>query len=435
MLKWLSEVWDRLTTGFWFIPSMMATGAVALAFASVQLDQSTPSELATKVPWLYGGGPEGAAGVLTAIAGSMITIIGLVCSLTLVVLSLASSQFGPRLLRNFIRDRITQVVLGTFFAAFLYCLFVLRTIRRGDAEFVPHISVTLGVLFAVAGLAVLIFFVHHMAMSIQADTLVARVSDELTSTINRLYPERIGDGADADVPLPEGASGTVGADEDGYAQAVDAEAVMAAASEHDVVIELLHRPGNYVLLGAPVARVWPAERVSDELAQAVNDAIERGPARTPHQDVEFVINQLVEIALRALSPGINDPFTAVTCIDRLASGLAKLAKRQTPSKYRKDADGRLRVVAHPVHFTNALDAAFNQIRQFARNSAAIMIRLLEVIADLGTVVARADDRAALRRHTEMIARAAHDSLSEPNDKQDVDERVAEIAAALGGGKV
>ena len=432
MLTWLSQVWDRLTTGFWFVPSMMAAGAVALSFATVYLDESIPLELAQKIAWIYGGGPQGAAGVLTAIAGSMITIVGLVCSLTLVVLSLTSSQFGPRLLRNFIRDRVTQVVLGTFFAAFLYCLFVLRTIRRTDgSEFVPHISVTIGVLFAVAGLAVLIFFVHHMATSIQADTLIARVSDELTSTINRLYPEGVGEGDGPDVPPPDGASGLVSADEDGYAQAVDAEAVMAAAREHDVVIELLHRPGHYVLMGAPVARVWPAGRVSDALTKAVNDAIDRGPARTPHQDVEFVINQLVEIALRALSPGINDPFTAVTCIDRLASGLARLAKRTPPSMYRTDADGRLRVIAHAVRFPNAMDAAFNQIRQFARNSAAILIRLLEVIADLATVVARPDDRAALRRHAEMIARAAHDALPEPNDQRDVDERVAELAKVLG----
>ena len=432
MADWLRNLWDRLTNGFWFVPSMMALASVVLAFASVRFDETISPKLASKISWIYSGGPEGASGVLSSIAGSMITVVGLVCSLTLVVLSLASSQFGPRLLRNFIRDRVTQVVMGTFFSAFLYCLFVLRTIRRGDAEFVPHISVTIGVLFAVAGLVMLIYFVHHIATSIQADTLVARVSADLTATIDRLYPQCIGETKEPDPLPPTGASGLIPADEDGYARAVDADDVLAAAIKYDVVIELIHRPGHYVLTGAPAARVWPAGHVSDELARAVNDAIARGPARTPHQDVEFVINQLVEIALRALSPGINDPFTAITCIDRLASGVAHLARRPLPSKYRCDDDGKLRVIAHPVYFPDAVDAAFNQIRQCARTNAAVLIRLLEVIADLASVVNSPDDRAALRRHAEMIARAAADALPEENDRKDVDERVADIAMALGG---
>lgn len=429
----LHEVWDRLNTGYWFVPTVMGLASVALAFGTVALDQATSAAVVRELWWVYRGGPEGAAGVLTAIAGSMITVLGLVFSLTLVALTLASSQFGPRLLRNFMRDRVTQFVMGTFLATFLYCLFVLRTIRRGEGtEFVPHISVTLGVLFSVAGLVMLVYFVHHIATSIQADTLVARVAADLAVAIDRLYPDEIGAATPVPDPAPPvGPAAPVAASADGYVQMVAPERVLAAAVRCDVVVELLHRPGHYVLTGAPVARVWPADRLTDELAREIDRAVVRGPVRTPNQDIEFVFNQLVEVALRALSPGINDPFTAITCIDRLGSGLARLARRKPPSPLRAGDDGRLRVIAHPVLFANALDAALNQVRQFGRGSAAILIRLLEVVTDLMSSVRSSEDRAALHRHTEMIARAAHDSLPEENDRRDVDARVAEIAAALG----
>src|SRR5665811_2008020 len=181
--------WESLRSGFWFLPSLMAAGAVGLAFGTVALDQAVPDKWLQNVGWVYAGGAEGASAVLQTIAGSMITIAGVVFSLTLVALSLASSQFGPGLLRNFMRDTATQLVLGTFVATFLYCLLVLRTIRRAtDATFVPHLSVTIGVLFAIASLWVLIFFIHHVAVSIQADQLVARLGKELLESIDRLYP-------------------------------------------------------------------------------------------------------------------------------------------------------------------------------------------------------------------------------------------------------
>jgi uncharacterized membrane protein len=427
-----SEIWDWLNTSYWFVPSVMAAGALGLAFAAVALDEAAPVGAIRQLNWVYRGGPEGAAGVLTAIAGSMITIAGLVFSLTLVTLSLASSQFGPRLLRNFIRDRLTQVVMGTFLGVFLYCLFVLRTIRRADgSEFVPHVSVTLGVVFAVASLVVLIYFIHHLATSIQADTLVARVSEELAAAITRLYPDEIGTVPPRPAPpLPAGEGAAVPCDGDGYIQAVEADAILRIAVENDLVVRLDRRPGHYVLAGLPVARVWPPERATAEVTRAVAATFIRGPVRTPTQDAEFIVNQLVEVAVRALSPGINDPFTAITCIDRLASGLARVARREVPSPLRLGDDGRLRVIAEPVTFPALLDAAFNQIRQYGRTSAAVLIRLLEVIADLTAVATRASDRAALARHTQMVARAAHDGLTEGNDRRDVEERVAAIARSL-----
>ena len=194
MTLMLRKYWDRLRSSFWFLPAIMACGAVLLAHGTVALDETGAVRGGVEVPsWVYSGGAQGASTLLGAIAGSMITIAGVVFSMTLVALSIASSQLGPRLLQGFMRDATNQVVLGTFVSTFLYCLLVLRTIRREiEVAFVPHMSVTLGVLLAVASVAVLIYFIHHVSVSIQADEVIARVCRELFDGIDRLFPARVG---------------------------------------------------------------------------------------------------------------------------------------------------------------------------------------------------------------------------------------------------
>ncbi|MGE0040783.1 MAG: DUF2254 domain-containing protein [Vicinamibacterales bacterium] len=437
----LLKYWDRLRSSFWFLPALMAAGAVALALATVRIDEGVTGDLPAALGWAYSGGAEGASAVLSTIAGSMTTIAGVVFSMTLVALSLASSQFGPRLLRNFMRDTTNQVVLGTFVATFLYCLLVLRTILRGgDGDFVPHLSVTLAVVFAAVSLWVLIYFIHHVSVSIQADEIVARVGTELASGIDTLFPERLGEGVPAgdDAPetsLPAGfeqESTAIPAQGDGYLQFLDAEALMTLAEAEDLVFRVERRPGHYVIAGRGLVRAWPAERVTDDLRTRVNAAFVLGSQRTPGQDLEFEINQLVEIAVRALSPGVNDPFTAVTCIDRLGSALCRLAARDMPSPRRRDRQGRLRVVAPAVTFAAITDAAFNQIRQYSRSSAAVTVRLLETIAVVAEVATRPADREALRRHAMMVARGAREGLPDEDDRRAVDARHRDVTRALEG---
>ncbi len=320
---------DRLRTSFWFLPAVMAAGTMVLAFVTVSLDKQMTDWLTFNWGLTFNGGAEGASSLLGVIAGSMITIAGVVFSMTLVALSLASSQLGPRLLRNFMSDTPTQVVLGTFVATFLYCLLVLRTIRRAEEVlFVPHLSVTLGVLLAVVSVGVLIYFIHHVSVSIQANEIVARVGAELIQGMERLFPENIGRGASQILAEPPGAgfldtfsreARPIGAAGDGYLQFVDGDALMALAREEDVVIRLERRPGHYVVAARPLAMVWPGNRVTDELINRINSVIALGNQRTFGQDTEFAVNQLVEIAIRALSPGVNDPFTAMTCVDHLGS--------------------------------------------------------------------------------------------------------------------
>lgn len=427
----LLRYWDHLRSSLWFLPSLMAATAVALAFGSVALDESVADQWLKNQAWAYTGGAEGASAVLGTVAGSMITIAGVVFSLTLVALSLASSQFGPRLLRNFMRDTANQVVLGTFVGTFLYCLLVLRTIRRGDeVAFVPHLSVTFGVVFAIASLGVLIYFIHHVSVSIQADEIVARVGTELVHGIDRLCPEPDQDGhgaprepSDADLPRAfDREADPVGASADGYVQLIDLEALVALGADTDALIRVERRPGQYAVRGSPLAMVWPRDRITERLVARLNDAFVLGTQRTPAQDIEFSVDQLVEIAARALSPGVNDPFTAMSCVDRLGSALCRLAQQELPSPYYRDGEGRLRLVTHPITFPGMVDAAFNQIRQYARSNTAVTLRLLEMLAVIAGATRRPEQQAALQRHAEMIVRGAREGLLEAQDRQEVDTR-------------
>ncbi|MBN2079261.1 MAG: DUF2254 domain-containing protein [Spirochaetes bacterium] len=426
------KAWDRIRSSFWFLPAVMAGGAMVLAFVTVALDAPLTDWLALNWGLTFTGGAEGASALLGAIAGSMITIAGVVFSMTLVALSLASSQLGPRLLRNFMRDTQTQMVLGTFVATFLYCLLVLRTIRRAEeVVFVPHLSVTLGVLLAVLSVGVLIFFIHHVSISIQANEIVARVGTELIEGIERLFPENIGRGAPRIPTEPpdvdfldtfDREARSIESAGDGYLQFVDGEALMSLAMQEDFVIRLVRRPGHYVVATRPLALVWPGNRVTDQLMERINSAFVLGSQRTSGQDIEFAVNQLVEIAIRALSPGVNDPFTAMTCVDHLGSALCRLAQRDMPSSYRHDSQDQLRVITPVFTFPDVTDAAFNQIRQYGRSSTAVTIRLLETITVIAGSVHRSEDRVALLRHARMIARGAAGGLPEDEDRQEVEER-------------
>lgn len=433
--------WDALRSSFWFLPALMAVGAVVLAFATVAADETSPvRDWLLERRWTYTGGAEGASLVLSTIAGSMITIAGVVFSMTLVALSLASSQLGPRLLRNFMRDTANQVVLGTFIACFVYCLLVLRTIRLDEEmAFVPHLSVTVAVAFALTSLGVLIHFIHHVSVSIQADDVIARVAAELFEGIDRQFAmPRAGDAPRGTRTLAgegwpvafDAEAATVPADADGYLQFVDTDALLALAAKHDVLIRLERRPGQYAVKGAPLMSAWPAGKVTDALATQANAFVNLGPERTAAQDIEFAIHQLVEIAVRALSPGINDPFTAITCVDRLGSGLFRISQREMPSPWRYDDGGRLRVVVPAVTFAGITDAAFHQIRQYSRTSAAVTLRTLETIAMVATAARRPEDREALLRHADMVVRGAREALSEQSDRADAEARYRDVLRAL-----
>ena len=435
----LANFWESLRTSYWFVPTLMTAGSIGLSFVSVHCDEQVSIKWVRAVGWIWAGSPEGARQVLSTIAGSMITVAGVTFSITIVALTLASSQFGPRLLRSFVRDFGNQVVLGTFVSTFVYCLLVLRTVRGGEAaEFVPYLSVTLGVAFALTSLGVLIYFIHHVANAIQAEHLIASVAHELRDAIGHMFPEKLGEPGPKGPEAPEQAPVEIEAEGDlieagqsGYVQTIDHEELMAIARAEDLVLELLRIPGRFVIEGRALVRVWPPDRVSGDLADRIRGAFILGRRRTPTQDPEYAVHNLVEIGVRALSPGINDPFSAMTCLDWLGAALSEMAGRKIPSRYRNDDQGRLRVIADGATFSEMADAAFNQIRQYGRNSVSVLLRLLDTIAAVSEHVRREEDLTYLRKHADKVIRDARETLINELDLREVEERHAATSRALG----
>lgn len=412
-------VWDRLRTSFWFLPSAMASIAVALSFAFVQVDTSLDSEAIRRLGGLYGFGPEGARAVLSAIASSMITVAGLTFSITMLTLQLASSQFGPRLLRSFMSDRGNQLVLGTFTSTFLYCLLVLRTVRGTEgSSFVPHLSVAFGVGLATLSLAVLIYFIHHVASSIRIENVLADLAAETRAAIDRLYPEQLGGELAARdtgrtyrsiVEELDSNARLIRAEGSGYVQRADEDALMRIATESDLVLRVAARPGRFIIESDPVLSAAPRERVSDETAAALRGTLVIGPDRTPTQDLEFSLRRIVEIAQRALSPGINDPTTALYCIDRLGEALCRLAQRETPSPVRADPQRRARVVTSVSTLEDLARPAIAAIARYGIEDADVIRRLIEMIEAVCRN-AGPGAREVLSDLGESIQRASRDRL-------------------------
>jgi uncharacterized membrane protein len=446
MFQRLRTIAESIRSSLWFWPVLMTSTAVALAQGAILLDQSgwigRQQHLARVTDafgatWLFGAGADGARSLLATIAGSMITIAATVFSITIVALSLAAGQLGPRLLRTFMRDRGTQLSLGMFIATFAFCIVVLGVVNSsGAASFVPKVSVTAALALSLTSLGVLIYFIHHVATTIQAPEVIAVVGDELEHAIEELFPQQVGAGVpdDAQARTPPVMTGTAGAEvracASGYVQHIDAEALVELATQADTVIGLERRPGDHVIAGTVIARIWPQAKCTDTLCVQVHATMDVGAVRTPVQDVQFLINQLVEIAQRALSPGINDPSTAEACIDRLGVALGQLAQRRTPSPVRFDASGEPRlVVARADTFKSLLDATFDPIRNYSGGCLQVSVRLAQLLSELAQLVAGDEQRQALLEQALMIQRGAQD-LHEIRDRQRVEDACRRAVSAL-----
>ena len=412
---------DTLGSSYWFLPSLMTLAAIVFSFLMVRVDQQG------ELPWLRNLGfvflnqPDGARSLLSTVAGSLIGVAGTTFSITLAVLTLTSSQFGPRLLNTFMRDKGNQVVLGTFVATSLYCLLVLRTVRDASETagpaFVPHLAVTVAVLLTVLSLAVFIYFIHHTANSIQVATILARIADDLERLIQKLYP---------DTPahekillekyppaLPEVLEATIlKADRSDYLQAVDERGLLAFAEKHQVLVKSLHLPGTFVIEGRPVAYLWAAEELEEKAAERLRTNFTFGSRRTPVQDLNFVFDQLTEVALRALSPGINDPITAMRCVDRISQGLSQLAARKQPSALRYDEEGKLRLVLPEFDMEALVANTLGAIRRFSGDNLLVALHLLGTVEVLLEVSEHTTLQRALLREAQLVCETARPILIE-----------------------
>lgn len=437
----LRAFWEYLRSTYWAVPSAMAATAAALALAMARLDDALTAAHLDRLTWVYGGGPDGARAVLSTIAGSMITVAGVTFSITIVALTLASQQFGPRLLRSFLRDTGNQVVLGTFVSTFLYCLLVLRTIRGTDAQrFVPHLAVTLGVVLAMVSLGVLIFFIHHVATSIQASRIIAKVAADLGATASRLFPDRfdaIGPEPDEDdaaalfASMAKGERRAVRATAAGYVQAVDLDGLVSLARDQDAVLRLHVRPGSFVREGHDVITVSSLSFAADWSGDAFRRAVFVGAERTGTQDVEFFIHQLVEMAVRALSPGINDPATARACLDRLEQALCDLATRRFPRAVRYDQDHMLRLVAAPVGFRALVDSALAEVGRYGASSVSVTSRLLEAIGSVAACVVTDARRRPLSDQATAVVERSRTQPMATADRDRLEQQYQAVLTTLG----
>ncbi len=432
----LRKLLHDLSETFWLIPFALVTlGAVgAVLLVGLDRDGVVPRGLIQSA-WLYNGGGTGARTLLGAVASSTIGVAGTVFSITIAALSLAAGQMGPRLLRNFTRDRGNQVTLGVFLGTFAYALMVLRSVRSHDeGDFVPHLALSVGLLLALVSVATLVFFVGHMAGRINVDTVIDLVSQDVHDALHRLTPDDpppdpppVAFWQDA-VPVTDGRRG--------YLQQLDDEGLADWAAEHGVAIRLLARAGDYIFPGAPIAAITPAAEgaaitpapegaaitpAAAGAAAAVRDATALGRQRISAADLEASVRQLVEVAVRALSPGINDPHTAISVLDQLGAVLCELAPLYLPNGVTV-RDGRVVLVVRPITYDGLTDAMFHLIRQNGARSVAVLIRLLEVLTAVLTCERNPSRVQTLQRHADLVLADAETTLTNRGDLTDIRRR-------------
>ncbi len=419
--SWLT----RLDEAFWLLPMAMTIAGIAGAVLMVGVDRGgwVPPWLLESA-WVYNGSGTGARTLLGAVAASTIGVAGTVFSITIAALSLAAGQMGPRLLRNFTRDRGVQVTLGAFLGTFSYALMVLRTVRTAEeGAFTPSLSLTVSLALAFVCVALLIYFVGHMAGRINVDTVIDLVSDDMHDAMQRIAVDAPGEPPPLDA-FWAGASPVVDR-RHGYLQEIDADRLANWAAEQGVAIRLLVRPGDYVFPGAPIAVVTRPMTGIDAVIRTVTAL---GDTRVSSDDIEFAIRQLVEVAVRALSPGINDPHTAISVLDRLGSALCELVPKWLPSGVHL-RHGRAALVTPAVDYDGLADAMFHMIRQNAGGSVAVLARIVEVLGAVASCEVDPVRIAALSRHADLVLDDARRSVKNPSDLADLRDRHAAFAAA------
>jgi uncharacterized membrane protein len=433
--------WEALRTTFWLVPAILVAVAALVFVLTFEIDLSAYHHHLSLPFWVRMGSADASRQVLIAIAAAVITVVGVVFSITILALTLASQQFGPRMMRNFIRDLGNQVTLGIFVATFVYSVLVLGSIASDPrGKFVPHLSTTVAEALLLVDLAILIYFIHHIAKSIQLPEVIAGIARDLMRSVDAEFPDvRLRESRPALISsgrsVPEllqvidDRGAAVPATTSGYLQFVGYAQLVDIATKTDAVIRLDHRPGHFLVEGRTLATVWPrgaAKHVGQELAKAHVT----GPHRTLMQDPVFAIDQLVEIAIRALSPAVNDTFTALTCIDWLSAGLSRISSRTLEEGVYRDRYGRVRLIESDPSYARMVNRAFDKVRQASRGMPAVLIRLIDSLYSIAQEATSAEQRQTLARQAKMILLNAEESVPDPNDREDIRVRYQRLHREL-----
>jgi uncharacterized membrane protein len=428
-----------MRTTFWVVPTLLVVVAGVLFAITFEIDLAAYHHHLSLPWWVRTGSADAGRQVLIAIAAAIITTVGVVFSVTILALTLASQQFGPRMMRNFVRDLGNQMTLGVFVATFVYSVLALGSITSlPGGDFVPHLSITVAEALLLVDLAVLIYFIHHIAKSIQLPEVIAGIARDLGKAIDAEFPEHHS-GSDGDAGgssamskeleqrlMERGAEVT--AKQSGYLQFVGYGQLVEIAEDLDVVVRLAHRPGHFIVANRPLATVWPAG-AAGQVAAALEKAHVSGPHRTLTQDPVFAIDQLVEIAIRALSAAVNDTFTALTCIDWLSAGLSEISARVLDEGVYRGRSGKVRLIEFDPSYDRMVNRTFDKVRQAARGMPAVIIRMIDALAHIAENTTNDRQRAVLLRQGEMILRGAEDEVPEPNDLVDIHGRFDRLVQA------
>lgn len=426
--QWL----DWFETSYWFVPVIAGVIAVVLARLMLWLDFVIPDEVLAKGVMIYSGSPSETRSSLVGIAGSILGTAGIVFSLLTLPMSVAASQFGSRLLRVYLRDRTTQFILGAFTGAFVYCLVAALSIPPTSVDAnTPQLTMTFAILLTFISFFGLIALIHHMGVSLEAPNVVAAASEELQSVVHSTWsPDTARKVIDQLIPSERGAEHLskdghpIRATRLGYIQAVDPEIILPLAIKYDLVIHLVSKPGSFVQEGEVVALVYPPKSVTPLIAQNIRDCYLLGNLRTPAQDIEYAVNQLVEIALRAMSAAINDPFTAMTCLDHLGAGLALyVTQRTTLADF---SDYQSRIILTPITLGELLDSAFNMLRRVSRESPDVLLAIINTLDVIGQACRKEDERAQIVRHIELVKVEGNLSAAGVWDKERMNRRSSKL---------
>ncbi len=415
-----SYKWEKLRANLWLLPALMMLLTVGLFCVTMAIDQNLDYKWKTNLFSIWKGGAIGSIRTLSTIAGSMITITGVVFSITLVSISLTASQFGSKILRNFVRDRSTQIVLGTFISTSIYCLLVLKTMQTQDQAFVPDVSIAVSVALAFTSLCLLIYYIHHLSQILQASEIISRVGKELISLIQcSLFPYEAIKKEPVKKPLINHSSQGIVSETYGFLQIIDYDRLMKLGKENQLTIMLHFRPGNFINYGDTLAYVSKPE-LPEAILKKIRKAFVIGRGKSPTQDIEFAIEQLVGIAIRALGMSSNDTFAANSCVDHLGAALCLLCKKELNPPYYTTND-YVYLDSKRVTFEGLVDASFYQIRQYGAKIPPILIHLLETLNTIISHTLSVEQLNALKKHALIIHNTGKQNLEE-NDYRDLEKR-------------
>lgn len=436
-----ANMWENALSSLWFVPALLVLGGVLLSSALLLVDATLAPDLEGRVPWLFQGTAGAARSLLSTVAGSLITVISVAFSITILALQQAATQYSPRVLRNFTSDRGNQVVLGTYLATFTYALLVMRQVREptGDqAGFVPALSVTMSLVLALVSVGLLVYFIDHISGSLQVSSILASIRQELDAEVDHLFPSEFGRGSE-EPPSVEalvqqtakerrGRETVVRSEGAGYLRRIDEEQLAGVTREVHLV--WVHpQIGDYLHPGMVLVKTWSEEPLAEDRQKEVREAFVLDRERSIFQDPLFGVRQMVDIAVKALSPGINDPTTAEQSLANLGDVVARLLVREIPSSLRRTDGGSLYLFNRPG-FPVYVDASFSQIRRAARRNVQVTLYLLGRLGELARRVPTSERAAPFRQQVEEILAALDSSDFTPADRRALGDQAREVLAAL-----